>query len=194
MSCSCTMGCTPLCTYTMMYRLFQARESIVVVTKWYCFIINLNLYLTINWYLKLNKATGLDKVSVRLLKDSMDIITPSLTYLLNMSIESSVFPCTWENAKVCALSKSGNRSDPSCYRPISILPTISKILEIAIHHQSIKDNNLLSDKQFDSYLNKRKTPNWCDTLASWTGVLVQERRASNSFFFQLNQTYFSKDV
>ena len=44
--------------------------------------------------LKLNKATGLDKVSVRLLKDSMDIITPSLTYLLNMSIESSVFPCT----------------------------------------------------------------------------------------------------
>ena len=35
--------------------------------------------------LKLNKATCLDKVSVRLLKDSMDIITPSLTYLLNMS-------------------------------------------------------------------------------------------------------------
>ena len=52
MSCSCTMSCTPLCTYTMVYRLFQARDSIVVVTKWYCFIINLNLYLslTINWY------------------------------------------------------------------------------------------------------------------------------------------------
>ena len=99
--------------------------------------------------LKLNKATGLDKVSVRLLKDSMDIITPSLTYLLNMSIESSVFQCTWKNAKLCALFKSGNRSDPSCYRPISILPTISKIHERAIHHQFfkyIKDNNLLSDK------------------------------------------------
>ena len=68
-----------------------------------------------------------------------------------MSIESSVFPCTWKNAKVCALFKSGNRSDPSCYRPLSILPTISKILERAIHHQFfkyIKDNNLLSDKQF----------------------------------------------
>ena len=101
--------------------------------------------------LKLNKAISLDKISVRLPKDSADIITPSLTYLFNLSIKSSVFPRTWKNAKVRALFKSGNRCDPTCYRPISILPTISKILERAIHQQFfkyMKDNNLLTEKQF----------------------------------------------
>ena len=61
-------------------------------------------------HLKPNKAIGLDNISARL------------------SLE---FPSPWKRAKVVALFKSGKKTDPSNYRPISVLPTISKIAWIS---------------------------------------------------------------
>ena len=101
--------------------------------------------------LKINKATGLDKLSARLLKDSADLITPSLTKLFNSSLQSSTFPAIWKSAKVTSLHKSGDRSAPENYRPISVLPTLSKILEKTVHQQLyayLEENKLLSSKQF----------------------------------------------
>ena len=101
--------------------------------------------------LKINKATGLDKLSARLLKDSADLITPSLTKLFNSSLQSSTFPAIWKSAKVTSLHKSGDKSTPENYRPISVLPTLSKILEKAVHQQLyayLEENKLLSSKQF----------------------------------------------
>ena len=54
------------------------------------------------------------------------ILAPSITSLINKSIETSTFP---SNFKVHPIHKNGIRSDPSNYRPISILPSISKIFE-----------------------------------------------------------------
>ena len=79
--------------------------------------------------LKTNKSIGLDKISARLLKNACPAIVPSLTYLLNMSIQSHSFPFIWKCARVVALFKSGDRSKATNYRPICILPTLSKILE-----------------------------------------------------------------
>ena len=101
--------------------------------------------------MKTNKAIGLDKISSRLLKDSVDVITPCLTYLLNKSLSSSTFPTAWKKGKVVPIFKSGSRCDISNYRPITILPTLSKILEKAVHLQLyayFQENNLLSSEQF----------------------------------------------
>ena len=101
--------------------------------------------------LKTNKAIGLDKISARLLKSSANTITPSITKLLNRSILSGKFPKLWKCSKITALFKSGDRSNASNYRPISILPTLSKILEKAVHsqlYQYLVINNLLTRKQF----------------------------------------------
>ena len=67
-----------------------------------------------------------------------------------MSIRTPEFPDLWENAKVVTLFKSGEKTDPSNYRPISIFPTISKRLEKAIHKQlydHLHHNNILTVKQ-----------------------------------------------
>ena len=106
--------------------------------------------------LKPNKAVGLDKVSSRMLKDAADIVAPSLTSLFNISINNGCFPSTWKLAKISPLFKKGSKQDPSNYRPISVLPTISKLLEKAVHMQLysyLRDNNLLSQKQFGFRLN-----------------------------------------
>ena len=76
--------------------------------------------------LKPNKAVGLDKVSSWLLKDAADIVAPSLKSLFNISINTGCFPSTGKLAKISPLFKKGNKQDPSNYRPISVLPTMSK--------------------------------------------------------------------
>ena len=75
------------------------------------------------------KATGLDGIGSRLLKIAPNALTPSITYMINKSIESGVFPGTWKNAKVNPIFKAGDKDNVNNYRPISILPTLSKIIE-----------------------------------------------------------------
>ena len=68
--------------------------------------------------LKTNKAIGLDKISARLLKDS--VLAPVLTKLLNRSLLSSTFPTIWTSGKVTALFKPGERCNQNNYGPITI--------------------------------------------------------------------------
>ena len=85
--------------------------------------------------LKTNMAIGLDKISARLPKTSAHTIALSVTKLLNLSIKTGKFPKLWKCSEITALFKSGDRTNASNYRPISILPTLSKILEKAVHTQ-----------------------------------------------------------
>ena len=101
--------------------------------------------------LKTKKVFGLDKISAHLLKDSADVITPCLTFLLNKSLSSAVFPAIWKKGKVVPIFKSGDRTSAGNFRPITILPVLSKILEKAVHRQLftfLKENNLLAPEQF----------------------------------------------
>ena len=79
---------------------------------------------------KTNKAIGLDNISARLLKDSATVISASLTRLFSLSLETRIFPSLWKFGKVTALFKKGDRCDANNDRPITVLPTISKILEV----------------------------------------------------------------
>ena len=76
------------------------------------------------------KSTGADNVNCKLLKIGASIISDILTYLFNMSLQQSVFPKGFKCARVVPLYKgSGNISELSNYRAISVLPALSKILE-----------------------------------------------------------------
>ena len=55
-----------------------------------------------------NKASGIDKLSARLLKSAAPIIAPSITKLINYSFSKSVFPQRWKTAKVFPLFKGGD--------------------------------------------------------------------------------------
>ena len=59
-----------------------------------------------------------------------------ITQICNLSISSSVFPDKCKHAKLKPLFKKGSTTEPKNYRPISLLPLISKIIEKTIHHQT----------------------------------------------------------
>jgi hypothetical protein len=69
-----------------------------------------------------NKASGADKVSMKVIKDALPCILPTLTKIINSSLLTSVFPSIWKEAEVIALLKERNR-------PVTLLPAISRIYE-----------------------------------------------------------------
>ena len=87
--------------------------------------------------LDISKSTGLDEIGPRFLKLSSNIIYPAICRILNASISQCVFPEKWKLAKVCPLFKAGCKQDVNNYRPISILPTLSKLLEKHVHNNFI---------------------------------------------------------
>ena len=81
----------------------------------------------------INKATGTDMIGPRLLKFAAPFIADEITFICNQSIAKSVFPSKWKEAKVTPLFKNGPHEDVNNYRPISILPVLSKVLEKHVH-------------------------------------------------------------
>ena len=79
--------------------------------------------------LRTNVATSLDGISAPLLKLISPAILESLTKVLNCSIQSGICPSALKLARVTPVYKSGPASDPNNFRPISVLPIISKLLE-----------------------------------------------------------------
>ena len=75
------------------------------------------------------KATGLHNIPNRVLKESADIIGPSLTFIFNFSIMSRAFPDDLKMAQVTPAFKGGDRDDLGNYRPISVLPIVARIFE-----------------------------------------------------------------
>lgn len=82
-----------------------------------------------------NKATGLDGITVRLLKDNIDILGPVLCRLFNHSITHAQYPAPLKIAKVIPIHKDGDPADPANYRPISVLSICNNIFEKIISNQ-----------------------------------------------------------
>ena len=76
-----------------------------------------------------NVATGLDGISSPLLQLIAPAVAPSLAKVINCSIINSICPAQLKLARVTPIYKQGSKTDLDNYRPISVLPVISRILE-----------------------------------------------------------------
>ena len=86
--------------------------------------------------IKLSKATGHDKISPKLLEDSVGVIAPTLTKIFNQSITTSIFPEDSKVAIYSPLHKTGSKLECNDYRPISVLSAVTKLFEKLISNQA----------------------------------------------------------
>ena len=96
------------------------------------------------------KATGLDDINCKILKLARPVIVDSLTFIMNLSLSTGVFPNDWKIAKVVPLYKGGDLKSTNNYRPISILSCVSKIIEKVVHKQLysfLSEYNLINQHQ-----------------------------------------------
>ena len=80
-----------------------------------------------------NKAVGIDGISCKILKAAAPEIAQSVTKIIDKSFTSGIFPDHWKTAKVTPVHKSGPLHDFGNFRPISVLPLLSKIIEKHMH-------------------------------------------------------------
>ena len=79
--------------------------------------------------LSTHKACGADGLSARILHECADEFAVPLEILCRLSVRSGVFPSEWKRANVIPVHKKGSKKLPENYRPVSLLPICSKILE-----------------------------------------------------------------
>ena len=101
--------------------------------------------------LDVKKACGYDLISNYILKNTSYVIAPYLVILYNMCIREGVFPENYKTAQVIPLFKGGNKEIVDCYRPISLLPALGKLLEKLISNRVmdyLEKFDLISPHQF----------------------------------------------
>ena len=97
--------------------------------------------------LKNKNSSGVDEISNKLLKAIGTELAKPLTIIINQCLLTGIFPDLLKIAKVKPLFKLGDACQLNNYRPISLLPTISKVFERVIYSQLytyFSENNLLS--------------------------------------------------
>ena len=83
-------------------------------------------------------------------KFTLDIVFQHYTELCNLSITSGIFPDSCKIVKLKPIYKNGSLTEASNYRPVSLLPLISQVIEKVIHDQIsafVKSRNLLYNYQ-----------------------------------------------
>ena len=101
--------------------------------------------------LKINKSTGFDDISYNVVKNCFGELSDSLLHIFDLSFLNGIFPDSLKIAKVTPVYKAGDSSDLGNYRPISVLPCFSKILERIMYkrlYKYLQENKILYCKQF----------------------------------------------
>ena len=98
-----------------------------------------------------SNSAGTDGINLKAFKSVMCYLIPCLVHIINLSLETGVFPDALKRAKVIPLHKGGSKLDIENYRPISILPLFSKIFEKIVHkrlYDYLTKTGMLSETQF----------------------------------------------
>ena len=89
--------------------------------------------------MKSTPSTGFDTISTKTIKEYQDVLLPLLLNLVNQTIVTNTYPKTLKTAKIIPLKKP--LKDPletSAWRPINLLPALSKLIEKTILNQVLK--------------------------------------------------------
>ena len=101
--------------------------------------------------LRTNKSPGHDGISFNVINNFFGPLSTPLLNIFNLSLEKGIFPDELKTARVTPIYKTGDENDFGNYRPISLLPCFSKMLEKIMYkrlYNHLSQNHMLYPKQF----------------------------------------------
>ena len=135
--------------------------------------------------LNVAKASGQDGISARMLKATAVEIAPSIAKLFNVSIQSGRPPAAWKSANVVPIPKKQGAKSPNEFRPISLLPVISKVPEKHLHFlisDHVSEHCPLSDCQWGFQAGKSTVAALLSTTQDWFQLLGKGKEVEAVFF------------
>lgn len=146
--------------------------------------------------LKTTSATGWDGIPTFIIKAAKKCLVPVLCHVLNLCLRSGHFPLVFKKALVHPIYKSGDRDSVTNYRPISVLPVLSKILEKILNNRLLSylnSKNILASNQY-GFRSGKSTE---DAVLDLTGLIVKHLNANKKpigIFLDLSKAFDTVSV
>ena len=141
--------------------------------------------------LKTNKSPGFDRINNFLLKSVINQIVRPLVYILNLSLSSGQVPSNMKVAKVIPIFKKGNNLLVSNYRPISLLTSLSKVLEKIVYKRTVdflNKHDILSNEQF-GFREKHSTSHALLSVIDKIARSIDSSRHTVGIFLDLSKAF-----
>jgi retron-type reverse transcriptase len=137
----------------------------------------------------------LDDIPLKILKSTILSIATPLTAIVNSSLVHGIFPNALKIAKVCPVFKSGDKTSIQNYRPISILPSFSKVFEKAIFNR-ITDyfdkNKLMTSNQY-GFRKNHSTSMALTDLYDRLSIAIDKNDYTAGVFIDLSKAFDTLD-
>jgi len=143
--------------------------------------------------LKTKKSSGYDGISNRILKHCATIIIKPLSHICNSSLTKGIFPDRCKYALVLPIHKKGERTDRSNYRPISLILSLSKVLEILMHNrlnQHLNSNNIIALEQY-GFRKEKNIDNAIFSLTNTIANALNKKQVIAGLFCDLSKAFDS---
>ena len=140
---------------------------------------------------KLSNSSGSDGISNTLLKQIVPSIGEVIAHIFNLSLSSGIVPSQLKIANVTPIFKAGDKHDCSNYRPISILPTLAKLLEKVVYiriFDFISKHDILTPQQF-GFRPKRSTYMAINQLYSNIAEKLDTKQHTVGIFLDLSKAF-----
>lgn len=146
--------------------------------------------------LRRDAAAGWDAIPVHLIQKCSNNLIPYITHICNISMSNGIFPKCFKKAIVHPIFKSGNRDNVENYRPISVLPTLSKILEKILNIRLVNfmhRNNVLAPNQF-GFRRGKSTESAIGSLVDQIVDALDKRQKCLGIFLDLTKAFDTVSV
>ena len=131
------------------------------------------------------QTSVLEILTRKMLKAVATNISAPVTKLFNLSISTGMFPNKWKVSSVVPIPKSADKRNPGNYRPISLLPVLSKLLErhiFSLLSKHLDQSHPISDSQWGFQAGKSTTTALLETTNNWFQLLESGREVGAVFF------------
>lgn len=141
--------------------------------------------------IKNKTSSGIDDISVKIFENLPDCALIVLVQAINDSFITGVFPASLKRAIVIPLHKGGELDDPSNFRPISLLSTLSKIIEKLVKKrmlQFLNEQNILNKNQF-GFQNTKNTSDAIFAFLEKMYVKLNGGEAVRAVFYDFSKAF-----
>jgi hypothetical protein len=136
-------------------------------------------------------SCDLDRISIKLLKHVIFDVSVPLSHIFNLSLASGNFPSKLKTSRTVPIFKAGSPLLCDNYRPISLLSTLSKLLEKIVSRQLVahlEDNNLIYEHQY-GFQHGKSTEHNLIQLTNFLHSALNEKKYALGIFLDLKKAF-----
>jgi hypothetical protein len=136
-------------------------------------------------------SCDLDGLSTKLLKHIISDICQPLAHIFNLSTSTGTFPSMLKTSRTVPIFKAGSPLLCDNYRPISLLSTLSKLLEKIVCRQLVahlEDNNLIYEHQY-GFQHSKSTQHNLVQVINFINTALNDKKYAIGIFLDLKKAF-----